>query len=639
KRHHSNERQIITPHSAVEEIDLSSWGINPRPRALLIGSQWGTATSVEERCRRQPRWLNQEVGSAEVIDEAGLDELDIRAPFLHYDATQEDLDFVDAWNASKEPHITIDELLIAFDTWEKKTLDAPPVDQTTAMQCLESRVIGTDSDLPAPKVLNELYQRWKEARVNNEGKPLLRQLWAVGQKHTDPPPPSRGHRAMWIIQNRIATGSGGSSTQKMKLRRPRRNTRELMTKLDLVMDDWNKMRRLISLVSEREELRRWLSEVSVSAQRTVREGRGGSTRGGDWGLLRNQIRGYYATHELERQVQTRTEHLDAMELLHGRKRKSAAITSDTSESEMSTTESPPATSGAPSSKKLATQERLPSPELNPNVDYIIKIRRRIGRDRREYLDRAIIPRELAQATEQSDGPVIVDPISGMPYDPDPSVPGYTPPPWFGPGVGAPGMTVCPPGALGLSPSCASGDLQRVVDYYREIDRPELSGLGNAEMNTSAIAYDYLDRLYEVTKLNHETVCGGNLGTHTIDLRMRNTSSFRIVDGMQYRKTMCVRSQIVNFSNYLSGGHRTQELLAEECERIHQWISDAWRMSRVLKEKARTGEPLGWSGRSQNTAAPPQQPHLAHPPITKIRQQRLTIPQQQQLLQVQRQRLL
>ncbi|KAF4735595.1 hypothetical protein FOZ63_015289, partial [Perkinsus olseni] len=78
KRHHSNERQIITPHSAVEEIDLSSWGINPRPRALLIGSQWGTATSVEERCRRQPRWLNQEVGSAEVIDEAGLDELDIR---------------------------------------------------------------------------------------------------------------------------------------------------------------------------------------------------------------------------------------------------------------------------------------------------------------------------------------------------------------------------------------------------------------------------------------------------------------------------------------------------------------------------------------------------------------------------------
>ncbi|KAF4685720.1 hypothetical protein FOZ63_005780, partial [Perkinsus olseni] len=335
-------------------------------------------------------------------------------------------------------------------------------------------------------------------------------LWAVGQKHTDPPPPSRGHRAMWIIQNRIATGSGGSSAQKMKLRRPRRNTRELMTKLDLVMDDWNKMRRLISLVSEREELRRWLSEVSVSAQRTVREGRGGSTRGGDWGLLRNQIRGYYATHELERQVQTRTEHLDAMELLHGRKRKSAAITSDTSESEMSTTESPPATSGAPSSKKPATQERLPSPELNPNVDYIIKIRRRIGRDRREYLDRAIIPRELAQATEQSDGPVIVDPISGMPYDPDPSVPGYTPPPWFGPGVGAPGMTVCPPGALGLSPSCASGDLQRVVDYYREIDRPELSGLGNAEMNTSAIAYDYLDRLYEVTKLNHETVCGGNL---------------------------------------------------------------------------------------------------------------------------------
>ncbi|KAF4715017.1 hypothetical protein FOZ63_020964, partial [Perkinsus olseni] len=125
------------------------------------------------------------------------------------------------------------------------------------------------------------------ARVNNEGKPLLRQLWAVGQKHTDPPPPSRGHRAMWIIQNRIATGSGGSSAQKMKLRRPRRNTRELMTKLDLVMDDWNKMRRLISLVSEREELRRWLSEVSVSAQRTVREGRGGSTRGGDWGLLRN----------------------------------------------------------------------------------------------------------------------------------------------------------------------------------------------------------------------------------------------------------------------------------------------------------------------------------------------------------------
>lgn len=55
------------------------------------------------------------------------------------------------------------------------------------------------------------------------------------------------------------------------------------------------------------------------------------------------------------------------------------------------------------------------------------------------------------------------------------------------------------------------------------DRPELSGLGNAEMNTSAIAYDYLDRLYEVTKLNHETVCGGTLGTQTAaDLRLRNT---------------------------------------------------------------------------------------------------------------------
>lgn len=37
KRHHSNERQIITPYSAVEEIDLSSWGINTKPRALLIG--------------------------------------------------------------------------------------------------------------------------------------------------------------------------------------------------------------------------------------------------------------------------------------------------------------------------------------------------------------------------------------------------------------------------------------------------------------------------------------------------------------------------------------------------------------------------------------------------------------------------
>ncbi|KAF4718964.1 hypothetical protein FOZ63_010739, partial [Perkinsus olseni] len=117
KRHHSNERQIITPHSAVEEIDLSSWGINQRPRALLIG---------------------------EVIDEAGLDELDIRGTALTALAfdlrfAKEDLDFVDTWNATKEPPITIDELLIAFDTWEKKTLDAPPVDQTTAMQCLESR--------------------------------------------------------------------------------------------------------------------------------------------------------------------------------------------------------------------------------------------------------------------------------------------------------------------------------------------------------------------------------------------------------------------------------------------------------------------------------------------------------------------
>lgn len=55
---------------------------------------------------------------------------------------------------------------------------------------------------------------------------------------------------------------------------------------------------------------------------------------------------------------------------------------------MSTTESPAPTTTAPSSKKgAAALDRLPSPELNPNVDYIIKIRRRIGRDRREYLDR------------------------------------------------------------------------------------------------------------------------------------------------------------------------------------------------------------------------------------------------------------
>ncbi|KAF4658212.1 hypothetical protein FOL47_008125 [Perkinsus chesapeaki] len=605
KRHHSTERQIITPHSAVEEIDLSSWGITPKPRALLIGNQWGTATPVEERCRRQPRWLNQEIGSSAVIDEASLDELDIRAPFLHYDATQDDLDFVESWNASNEPLITIDQLLIAFDTWEKRTLDSHPVDQTTAMQSLESRVIGTDADLPAPKVLNQLYQRWKDVTRLTE-KRIRSLLWAVGQKHTDPPPPSRGHRAMWTIQARIASGGGGSSAQKMKLRRPRRNTRELMTKLDLVLDDWNKMRGLIGLVSEREELRRWLSEVSVSAQRTVREGRGGSMRDGAWTALRGQIRGYYAKHEVERQVETKSETFDPMELVHGHKRKATAIASDTSESDLSTTESPQPTTGAPSSKKAAAlaADRLPSPELNPNIDYIVKIRRRIGRDQREYLDRAIIPRELAQATEQSDGPVIVDPMSGMPYDPDPSVPGYTPPPWFGPVVGAPGMTVCPPGALALSPSCASGDLQRIVDYYREIDRPEISGLGNAEMNTSAVAYDYLDRLYEVTKLNHETVCGGTLGAHTIDLRMRNTN------------------------NSLGVGNRTQELLSDECERIHAWVSDAWRMTRVLKQKARVGEPLGWSGRAPSPALPPQ-PHMAQ---AKLQQQRLAPPALQKQLQ-------
>lgn len=83
--------------------------------------------------------------------------------------------------------------------------------------------------------------------------------------------------------------------------------------------------------------------------------------------------------------------------------------------------------------------------------------------------------------------------------------------------------------------------------------------------------------------------------------------------------------LVILSNYLSGGHRTQELLAEECERIHQWITDAWRASRILKNKARIGEPLGWSGRPQNAAN--AQPHLTQGG-GKVRPQGLNVSQHQ-----------
>ncbi|KAL7068327.1 hypothetical protein ACR3K2_11820 [Cryptosporidium serpentis] len=159
---------------------------------------------------------------------------------VHYDMTHEDEEFLESLQKSIKNITEIDFIKI-IDCLEKTTNRGSEISFDEALRVIRDRNIGIRS----PVVLI-VYNYWR-LRRQKLGKPLLRHLWPVTSPHDTSP--------YACFRPRIR--------EKMTLRRPRRNSREMLDKVEKLLDDFRKVEKSFRKLRQRDEKKLLLAELAV----------------------------------------------------------------------------------------------------------------------------------------------------------------------------------------------------------------------------------------------------------------------------------------------------------------------------------------------------------------------------------------
>jgi hypothetical protein len=187
-------KEIFVPNAASQTIDLKDLGLDPGDYSRPSRIRWRSAALATDAVTHNTSREDDPLG-----------------PDVHYILTLRDEEILSEINLHKIV-LSQKDFQKAFDTWEKATgTNKQLIDHAKAIDLVHQRGL---LDLPA-YVLNEVYAAWCRRREDSQ-KPILRMFWPIGQSGEDPPTSS------------FSTFKISSS--RWRLRRPRRNTEQLLAR-------------------------------------------------------------------------------------------------------------------------------------------------------------------------------------------------------------------------------------------------------------------------------------------------------------------------------------------------------------------------------------------------------------------------
>ncbi|KAH8741767.1 hypothetical protein FG386_001341 [Cryptosporidium ryanae] len=162
---------------------------------------------------------------------------------VHYNMVKADEEFLDELRTKFKGGSGVSEIdfIKMIDLMEKSTARGPEISFDEAIQLTRDKNINIRNQLALI-----IYKYWKMRR-QKLGKPLLRNFWPITSPHDSSP--------YACFRPRVR--------EKMTLRRPRRNNKEMFDKLEKLLDDFRKVEKTFRKLRQRDEKKLLLAELDM----------------------------------------------------------------------------------------------------------------------------------------------------------------------------------------------------------------------------------------------------------------------------------------------------------------------------------------------------------------------------------------